>query len=220
MVKIGKINFKKLIILICLILIVLIFKNYFEVLFNDKDLSSILHHYKKFAPIIYIAVYSLAPVFFIPPSPFGLIAGVLFGSLWGIIYSLIGTVVGATICFYLAKYFLRDWIKKKIQDSKFENLYNGVKKYGWKIVAITRLIPLFPYNLLNYMFGLTEIKFTHYILASFVFSIPCCATYVIFGDSITDIVNGKFSLKFFIAIFLFLLLSISPLIYKKFKERS
>jgi len=219
MVKIEKVNFKKIGILILLILIALSFKFYFDALFNNKDLTQILHHYKKFAPIIYILVYSLAPVFFIPPSPFGLIAGVLFGSLWGTIYSLIGTVIGATICFYLAKYFFGNWIRNKIYDSRFEKLYHDVKKNGWKIVAITRLIPIFPYNLLNYMFGLTEIKFTHYILASFIFSIPGCATYVIFGDSIIDVINGKFSIKFFIAVVLFIVISISPFMYKKVKEK-
>ena len=217
--KIDKVKYKKVGILILLILIAIFFKLYFDTLFNKKDLTIVLHQYNKFAPLIYITVYSLAPVFFIPPSPFGLIAGVLFGTFWGTLYSLIGTVIGATICFYLAKYFLGGWIKRRVQDSRFENLYKEVKKNGWKIVAITRLIPLFPYNVLNYMFGLTDIKFTHYILASFVFSIPGCLTYVIFGDSIMDIANGKFSFKFFIGILLFILMSISPFIYKKIKEK-
>ncbi len=217
--KIEKVNFKKIGFLIALIIILIFIKFYFEGLFNNKDLSLTLHHYKNFAPVIYIIVYSLAPVFFIPPSPFGLIAGILFGPIWGTLYSLIGTVIGATICFYLAKYFLGNYIKNKILDSRFEKLYHDVKKNGWKIVAITRLIPLFPYNLLNYMFGLTEIKFSHYIIASFIFSIPSCAVYVIFGNSIIDVMNGRFSLKFFVAVFLFVLMSISPIIYKKIRRK-
>ncbi len=218
MVKID-VNYKKLLLFIILILTLIVLKISFDSYLNNKELSIVLHHYKNYAPIIYIIVYSLAPVFFIPPSPFGLIAGILFGSFWGIVYSLIGTVIGATICFFLAKYFLGNWIKSRILDSRFEHLYHEVKKNGWKIVAITRLIPLFPYNLLNYMFGLTEINFLHYIAASFIFSIPGCATYVVFGDSIIEVMNGKFSLKFFVAVGLFVVLSISPFIYKEIKKK-
>ena len=218
MVEIKKLNYKKISIFIIIVLVVIFFKIYFDSYFTNKNLNEILKNYKNLAPFIYIFAYSIAPVFFIPPSPFGLIAGIFFGSFWGIIYSLIGTVIGATICFYLAKYFLGNWIREKIVDSRFENLFNDVRKNGWKIVAITRLIPLFPYNLLNYVFGLTEIRFSHYIIASFIFSIPSCATYVIFGDSILDVINGKFTLKFYIAILLFITLSISPIIYKITKK--
>jgi len=87
------------------------------------------------------------------------------------------------------------------------------------VVLITRLIPLFPFNLLNYAFGLTNIPFTHYALATFWGMLPACVAYIVFSSSLWDLLGGRPSLTFLIGLILIVLISASPLIYRKIKKK-
>ena len=155
--------------------------------------------------------------FFLPGIPFAIIAGAFFGPFWGVIYADVGATIGASLSFLIARYFLKDWVEEKVKSTKFEKLYNDVEKNGWKVVAFTRLIPIFPYNMLNYFFGITKVRFIHYFFATLIFMIPGAVGYVIFGSSIFDLLKGKISGKFIFGILLIILISILPVIYKKMR---
>jgi uncharacterized membrane protein YdjX (TVP38/TMEM64 family) len=94
-----------------------------------------------------------------------------------------------------------------------------VERHGWKMVAFTRLIPAFPFNLLNYAFGLTKIKFSHYAITTFFCMLPACIAFIVFSSSLLDLIRGKVSPGLIIGIGLIVLVSLIPLFYKKFKTR-
>lgn len=132
------------------------------------------------APVIFILVYALATVLFLPGSVLTLAGGALFGPVLGTLYSLSGATLGASLAFLLSRYLVADWARKKSRG-KLEQLITGVEKEGWKFIAFVRLVPLFPFNLLNYALGLTRIPLLQYALASFVFMLPGGAAYTYLG---------------------------------------
>jgi uncharacterized membrane protein YdjX (TVP38/TMEM64 family) len=134
-------------------------------------------------PFIFIAVYVVATVFFIPGSALTLGAGAVFGVVWGSVYVSIGSTLGATIAFLVGRYLARDAIARKIEgNERFAAMDKAVATEGWKIVGLTRLAPVFPFTLLNYAFGLTRVKLGHYVLASWVGMMPGTVMYAYIGS--------------------------------------
>ena len=133
--------------------------------------------------LIFISAYIAATVLFLPGSILTLGAGLVFGLVWGTIYVSIASTTGAFLACYLGRYFLRDKIEEKLESRpKFKAIDAAVAKEGWKIVFLTRLSPVFPFNLLNYAYGLTKVKISHYVLASWVGMIPGTILYVYLGS--------------------------------------
>ncbi|MBI5238339.1 MAG: TVP38/TMEM64 family protein [Deltaproteobacteria bacterium] len=170
-------------------------------------------------PLVYILIYSSAPVFLLPGEPITMIGGIMFGPFWGVVYAIIGANIGSAAAFLFARRMGRAWVEGFLKAGRLARLDQEVEKQGWKIVAFTRLIPLFPYNLLNYSFGLTKIRFTHYLLATFVFMMPGIIAYVLFSSSILDILRGRITREFTIGVILVALLSLLPFLYKKIREK-
>jgi uncharacterized membrane protein YdjX (TVP38/TMEM64 family) len=133
--------------------------------------------------IIYIVIYILACVFLIPGSILTLGAGVLFGVMKGSIIVSIASTLGATCAFLVGRYIARDWVSKKIQaNPKFQAIDEAVAREGWKIVGLTRLSPIFPFNLLNYAYGLTRVSLRDYFFASWIGMMPATVMYVYIGS--------------------------------------
>jgi len=132
------------------------------------------------APLVFIACYAIATVFFLPGLLFTLAGGALFGPVYGTIYNLLGATLGATLAFLTARYIASDWVTQHT-GNRLRQLVEGVEKEGWRFVAFVRLVPLFPFNLLNYALGLTKLRLSHYILTSFVFMAPAGAAYTYLG---------------------------------------
>jgi uncharacterized membrane protein YdjX (TVP38/TMEM64 family) len=134
------------------------------------------------APVAFILIYNFATVFLIPGSVLTLGGGVLFGLVWGSIYVLIAATLGATIAFLIGRYFTQSWVKQQLNKyPKFAAIETAVAKEGFKIVFLTRLSPLFPFNLLNYAFGITQVSLKDYVLGS-IGMIPGTILYVYFGS--------------------------------------
>ncbi len=133
--------------------------------------------------IIFIGLYVIATVLFIPGSVLTLGAGALFGVAWGSIYVSIGSTLGATAAFLIGRYLARDAVTRKIgTNARFAAIDHAVGSQGWKIVGLTRLSPMFPFTLLNYAFGLTRVKLSHYVVASWVGMMPGTVMYVYLGS--------------------------------------
>jgi uncharacterized membrane protein YdjX (TVP38/TMEM64 family) len=94
-----------------------------------------------------------------------------------------------------------------------------VARHGWKVVAFTRLIPAFPFNLLNYAFGLTKVPFAHYVAASFVCMLPACIAFIVFSSSLLGLIKGKVSSTALLGISLIVLVSLIPVAYRRLKGR-
>jgi hypothetical protein len=106
------------------------------------------------APAGFVASFALATVLFVPGSLFGLAGGALFGPVWGTVWNLAGATLGATLAFLAARYVASDWVARKTAG-RLGQLLDGVQAEGWRFVALTRLVPLVPLNLLNSALGLT-----------------------------------------------------------------
>lgn len=145
------------------------------------------------APIGFIFIYNLATLLFIPGSILTLKGGCLFGLFWGSIYVLIAATLGATFAFLLGRYLSRSWVERQMANHpKFRAIDKAVKQEGWKIVLLTRLCPLFPFNLLNYAFGVTQVSLKDYVLGSFGM-IPATVMYVYIGAIATDLTTLNLS---------------------------
>lgn len=132
--------------------------------------------------IAFIGLYSLSAVLFIPGTILTLGAGVVFGVVWGSVYVWIGATIGATFAFLIGRYFARGWVSRKVAaDSKFKAIDAAVAKAGFKIVLLTRLSPIFPFVLLNYAFGVTQVSLRDFCLGS-VGMIPGTVLYVYIGS--------------------------------------
>ncbi len=132
------------------------------------------------APLLFILLYVIATLLFLPGSVLTLAGGLLFGPVWGTLYSLSGATIGATLAFLLARYLAGDWVARRA-GGRLARLVDGVSAEGWRFVAFTRLVPLFPFNLLNYALGLTRIPLGHYVLASLVCMLPGAFAYTWLG---------------------------------------
>ncbi len=187
---------------------------------NEEQLRAWIEAAGIWGPLVYIAIYSVAPSLLLPGLPITVAGGVLFGPFWGVVYTAIGASIGACLAFLIARYMGRDWVKSRIKGTRLKELDEKVQTQGWKIVAFTRLIPAFPFNLLNYAFGLTRIKFSHYAIATFVFMLPGITAYVVFSSSLVDIFEGRITKKFLAGLVLIVLISVIPLIYRKTKRKT
>lgn len=140
-----------------------------------------------FGAIAYILIYNLATLLFIPGSLLTLKGGCLFGVFWGSVYVLIAATVGAILAFLIGRYLSRDWVTEQMKKyPKFQAIDQAIAKEGWKIVLLTRLSPVFPFNLLNYAFGVTQISLKDYILGSLGI-VPGTIMYVYIGSLATDL---------------------------------
>jgi uncharacterized membrane protein YdjX (TVP38/TMEM64 family)/rhodanese-related sulfurtransferase len=141
------------------------------------------------APLLFMLVYALAAVLFLPGSVITLAGGALFGPLLGTFYNLTGATLGATLAFLVARYLASDWVAKKT-GGRVKQLINGVEGEGWRFVAFVRLVPLFPFNLLNYALGLTRLRLLPYIIATYVFMLPGAIAYTYLGYAGREAVAG------------------------------
>jgi uncharacterized membrane protein YdjX (TVP38/TMEM64 family) len=132
--------------------------------------------------LAFILLYIIATVAFLPGSILTLGAGVVFGVVMGSVYVFIGATIGATAAFLVGRYLARGWVAKKIAgNAKFKAIDASVGREGLKIVLLTRLSPVFPFNLLNYAYGVTGVSLKDYVLGS-IGMIPGTIMYVYIGS--------------------------------------
>ncbi|MEM7011785.1 MAG: TVP38/TMEM64 family protein [Verrucomicrobiota bacterium] len=134
-------------------------------------------------PVTFILIYIACTVLFVPGSVLTAGAGTIFGVVWGSVYVSIASTIGATLAFLIGRYLARASIEKKIEGNEtFSSIDKAVADEGWKIVGLTRLSPVFPFTLLNYAYGLTRVKLSHYMLASWIGMMPGTVLYVYIGS--------------------------------------
>ncbi|MEK6726025.1 MAG: TVP38/TMEM64 family protein [Deltaproteobacteria bacterium] len=181
---------------------------------DQERLRTWISSYGAWGPIAYIILYSIAPSLMFPGVPITVAGGILFGPVGGTIYTSIGATIGASIAFLISRYLGRDWVEAMLKD-RWKELDAKVERQGWKVVAFTRLIPLFPFNMLNYAFGLTRIRFSHYFFASFIFMLPGVVAYILFSSSLLGLFRGNVSGEFVIGLILVVIVSAIPIIYRR-----
>ena len=140
-------------------------------------------------PLVFMLIYIVGTVFFFPGSILTLSGGILFGPVMGTFYNLTSATIGAIISFAIARYLAHDWVENKT-GGRLKQLKLGVEGEGWRFVAFVRLVPLFPFNILNYALGLTRIKLSHYALATYVFMLPGAIAYTYLGYAGREALSG------------------------------
>ena len=139
--------------------------------------------------LVFMLVYAVGTVFFFPGSILTLAGGAMFGPILGTFINLTGATLGAVLSFLVARYFASNWVEQKT-DGRLKQLKEGVEKEGWRFVAFVRLVPLFPFNLLNYALGVTRIRFIDYLLATYLFMLPGAIAYTYMGYAGRAAVTG------------------------------
>ncbi|OGI25311.1 MAG: hypothetical protein A2287_09165 [Candidatus Melainabacteria bacterium RIFOXYA12_FULL_32_12] len=183
-----------------------------------EKLQDFIRNLGFFAPLTFILIYTIVPIFFVPITPLSVTAGVLFGPVWGTIYTVIGATLGACATFLVSRYLVKDWVDKR-SSAKVIMVQELVRKEGWKFVAIARITPVFPFNFQNYVFGVTDISFRIFFWATFISIIPGSFTYVYLGYAgKVAFADGQDAFPLIIiAVILLLLFSMLPYIIKKIK---
>ena len=149
-----------------------------------------LQRFGVWAPILFLLLYALGTVLFVPGSVLTLAGGALFGPIWGTLWNLTGATLGATLAFLIARYLASDWVAACSSD-RLGRLIRGVEEEGWRFVAFVRLVPLFPFSLVNYAFGLTRIRLREYVLASSVCMAPGALAYTYLGYAGREAASGQ-----------------------------
>lgn len=172
-------------------------------------------------PLAYMALYAVGTVLFLPGSILGLAGGVLFGPVFGAAYTLLAATAGATLAFLAARYLASDWVATKA-GGWVKQLIAGVEAEGWRFVAFVRLVPLFPFNLLNYGLGLTRIPLLHYVLASAVCMAPGTIAYTYLGFAGREAISGDAGLvqKGLLALGFLALVGFLPRIVRRLRSGS
>lgn len=184
-------------------------------------LRDFIQSFGKLAVLAYIIAYALNTVSIMPPiAALSLTAGLAFGAVWGALYLMIGAMIGTTATFLISRYFGRGLIEKMLKG-KFKDLDVKLANNGFMTILFFRVIPLVPYEILNYVGGLSRIKFKDYFFATFLGLIPGVVISAFFGGSLGDIKSFKdvFAPKFLIAIGLMAGIIAVPALYQIVKTR-
>jgi uncharacterized membrane protein YdjX (TVP38/TMEM64 family)/rhodanese-related sulfurtransferase len=173
------------------------------------------------APLLFMLVYALAAVLFLPGSVVTLAGGALFGPVLGTFYNLTGATLGATLAFLIARYLASEWVAAKA-GGRVKQLIKGVEGEGWRFVAFVRLVPLFPFNLLNYALGLTRLGLLPYVIATYIFMLPGAIAYTYLGYAGREAVAGGEGMiqKGLLALALLAVVAFLPRLIGRLRRRS
>ena len=186
---------------------------------RDNLLVFTQNHYVQ-AAALFILVYILQTSFSLPGATIMTLAGgFLFGSLWGPLYVNIGATTGATLAFLAARYLFHQWAERKFGD-RLSPIQEGIAKNAFSYLLTLRLIPFFPFFLVNLLSGLTRVKVSTYVVATAVGIIPGSVVYTFAGrqlgtiNALSELVSPRLLLAFSLQGLLMLI----PVIYRKFTE--
>jgi uncharacterized membrane protein YdjX (TVP38/TMEM64 family) len=154
---------------------------------NLSRLKQWIESYGALAPVIFIVGYVLAAVLFVPGLPMTVLGGVVFGPVWGTAYVWIAATVGAALAFLVARYAVRSTVERWVQASpRIATIDGQVAEHGWRIVMLTRLVPVFPFNLQNYAYGITRMGFWPYVITSAICMLPGTAAFTFAGGALSE----------------------------------
>ncbi|MFN0128366.1 MAG: TVP38/TMEM64 family protein [Verrucomicrobiales bacterium] len=135
------------------------------------------------APLAFCVAYAVAAASMVPGTLLTLAAGAKWGPVEGLIYVILGSNLGANLAFGLGRSLARGWVARRVaQRPRFAAVERAVAEEGWKVVALLRLSPVFPYNVLNYALSLTAVRWPAYALATFAGMLPGTVLFVYLGS--------------------------------------
>ena len=171
------------------------------------------------APAVFIVIWVAACVMMLPGLPIAVAGGLVFGAVWGTVWSTVGANLGACLAFLIGRYAARDMVSGWVEKNKaLKKIDEGVRQQGWRMLMITRLVPVFPFNIQNYVYGLTNISFATYALVSLVCMVPGTIAFNFAAGSAREVILSggqpdavkKTMLYLAVAAVFFVLLSLIP----------
>jgi uncharacterized membrane protein YdjX (TVP38/TMEM64 family) len=138
-------------------------------------------------PALYILANIVRPLFFFPAMVLAVAGGLAFGPLWGAVYLVIGTVLGAALCFGLARLLGLDRLRRYWPSwMPLEELDNQAARHGFRTILLLRLAPVFPWDAVSFLAGISSVRFTPYLAATFVGSVPGAIAFSYFGNAMFE----------------------------------
>ena len=181
-----------------------------------EDVHAIIEAFGPWAPAVYVTAFAVLPAFFFPVAVLALAGGLLFGLWMGSLYTFLGAMVNCTVMFMLSRSIgynsVKAMVQRKLSVKWQKRLAATAGKEGFLLLIVLRLIPAVPYNLINYAFGLTQMRYPAYLLGSAIGIIPGTLVFINIGDKAMDVTTPGFWLA--IALLLLLLL-VTTLLGKK-----
>ncbi|GAA0709506.1 TVP38/TMEM64 family protein [Paraclostridium ghonii] len=199
-------------ILLSIILILIIGSIIYKILnmnINPSDIQKYVTSFGKLAPLVYIVMFALVPLTLFPDSVLAIGGGLIFGLAKGYLYTLIGALLGASLSFYISRKLGRNFVKK-ITKEKLDNIEEMINSKGFFVILLLRLIPLFPFDIISYGAGLTNIKYRDFLFATIVGTIPGILVFTNIGAQSVDIGSNSF----YISIMALILLLLSSILLK------
>jgi uncharacterized membrane protein YdjX (TVP38/TMEM64 family) len=150
-------------------------------------LRTAIEAYGAWGPVLYVAGYVVAELVFVPALPVTLLGGLVFGPVWGTVYTWIAATLAATLAFLVARHLARETVERwRAHSPRVARIDAAVECYGWRILLVTRLVPLFPFNLQNFAYGLTRIPFWTYVGVSSVCILPGTIAFTVAGGALSS----------------------------------
>lgn len=171
---------------------------------GPSDIQDYVNSFGKLAPFIYITMFAVVPLTFFPDSILAISGGLLFGLLKGYIYTLIGALIGASLSFVISRKLGREFLKK-LTKNKLDYIEEMINSKGFFIILILRLIPLFPFDVISYVAGLTSIKYKDFLFATILGTIPGILVFTNIGAQSVNIGSGSFYVSIMALIILILI---------------
>ena len=169
---------------------------------------------------IFLILYTLLTVAGIPGTVLTIVGGIIFGVWWGTLWSVVGATLGALGAFLAARYLFRDRLKHQFQDNKYLSKFEqSIKRNPFLFVLAIRFAPISPFNVVNFLFGLTPLHWLSYTAATFIGIIPGTFAYVWLGTSGVDALSGEDKFSFLLALGFLAVLSFMPLLIKQRKQQ-
>lgn len=160
------------------------------------EIQDFVANFGPWAPVVYVGLFALLPTVFFPVAVLALAGGLLFGLWAGSIYTFLGATINCTVMFYLARTIGYRKVKAMVEarlSEKWQNRLNAAGgREGFLLLIILRLIPAVPYNIINYAFGLTQMSYPAYLLASAMGIIPGTLVFINIGDKAMDVTSPGF----------------------------
>ena len=188
-------------------------------LMQGENLEEFISGFGFLSPLVFIIIYAVLTALLFPGIILSFVGAVLFGVVNGTIYNLIGAVIGASLCFFISRLLGRRFVEGLFKNTRF---YNKIEDNGFNMIFILRLLPMVPYNVLNFVSGVLKINFKDYFFASLFGMIPATFVYTyLFATLSNKVLFGEVGFKdliqkdILIPLILFVLLMVLPLIFTK-----
>lgn len=171
---------RALVILLLGLLLIATLLQWYELSAPLSGLQALLARNPLLAPLLFVLLYAMAVTLLLPGAPFCLLGGVLFGPWLGALVNVCGATLGAAFAFLIARHLAAEMVERHLSVT-LQRLKKGVEAGGWRFVAVMRLLPMVPYDLSNYAFGLCRITLAPFATTTAICLLPRLTVYAYIG---------------------------------------